>query len=126
MSHISPTDDERICAWFENQSEETLRDLQDRFDAQTPRQAWEAFLADCLPPAPQSSSDSLAAPAAAVQEVRSDSSDAEFGLSALDLQVLDVLENDFDAFFEYLTTPHPSAIAEVAQVCDLYPGVRLV
>lgn len=124
---LTPTEDQRICAWFESQSEETLRDLQDRFDAQTPRQAWEAFFADCSSPAPQNPGACLSAPAAAVQEVRSDSSDAEFGLSALDLQVLDVLENDFDAFFEYLTTPDPSAIAEVAQVCgDLYPGVRLV
>jgi hypothetical protein len=68
MTH-NPTDCQRIEAWYESQSEETLRDLQDRFDAQTPRQAWEAFFKDCPPPAPQSPGESLAAPASAVQEV---------------------------------------------------------
>ena len=66
---ITPPTDQAICAWYEFQSEETLRDLQDRFDAQTPRQAWEAFFKDCPPPAPQSPGESLAAPASAVQEV---------------------------------------------------------
>lgn len=46
MSHISPTEDERICAWFECQSEDTLRDLHDRFDAVSPRECWNAFFND--------------------------------------------------------------------------------
>lgn len=66
---LTPTEDQRICAWFERQSEETLRDLQDRFDAVSPRQCWNAFFADCPPPAPQNPGACLSAPAAAVQEV---------------------------------------------------------
>ena len=125
MSHISLTEDQRICDWYDSQTEETLRDLQDRFDAQTPRQAFHAFFPDFAPSADQCPGDGLDAPAEAQQGAHPASSDAEFGLSVLDLQVLDVLENDFDAFFEYLTTPHPAA--EVAQaVGDLYPGARLV
>ena len=69
MSHISPTEDERICAWFECQSEETLRDLEERFDAVSPRECWHAFFNDCSPPAHQGHSKSLAAPAAAGQGV---------------------------------------------------------
>lgn len=68
MSYLTPLDQE-INAWYESQSEETLRDLQDRFDAQTPRQAWKAFFNDCAFPAQQSSGDSLAAPAEAGQGV---------------------------------------------------------
>ena len=66
MSHISLAD-QRICAWYESQTEETLRDLQDRFDAQTPRQAWTAFFNDFTPSADQGSGDSLAVPAVAQQ-----------------------------------------------------------
>ena len=32
------------------------------------------------------------------------------GLTALDFQALDALENDFEGFFDYLTTPHSAAI----------------
>lgn len=69
MSHI-PTEDQRICAWFECQSEDTLRDLFERFDAVSPRQCWHAFLNDCSLPAPEGSGDSLAAPVEAVQGVQ--------------------------------------------------------
>lgn len=62
-------EDQRIIAWFESQSEETLRDLFDRFDASSPRQCWTAFLADCTPPAQECPGDSLAAPAEAGQVV---------------------------------------------------------
>lgn len=68
MSHITPLDQE-INAWYESQSEETLRHLQDRFDAQTPRECWHAFFNDCAFPAQQSPGDSLAAPAEAGQGV---------------------------------------------------------
>ena len=62
-------EDQRILAWFEAQSEETLRDLSDRFDAGSPREFWTAFLADCTPPAQECPGDSLAAPAEAGQVV---------------------------------------------------------
>jgi hypothetical protein len=73
MSHISPTEDERICAWFECQTEETLRDLHERFDAVSPRECWTAFFNDCSSPAPESLGVSLAVPVEAVQEVPSPS-----------------------------------------------------
>lgn len=69
MSPISPTDDERICAWHDCQTEEFLRDLFDRFGASSPRQCWNAFFTDCSLPAPQSLCDSSAVPVGAVQEV---------------------------------------------------------
>lgn len=62
-------EDQSILDWFESQSEETLRDLSDRFDAGSPREFWTAFLADCTPPAQQCPGDSLAAPAEAGQVV---------------------------------------------------------
>ena len=58
FSDTCPTDDE-ICAWYESQSEETLRDFQDRFDAQTPRQAWNTFFRPT--PATNTNGESLAA-----------------------------------------------------------------
>jgi hypothetical protein len=73
MSHISPTEDERICAWFECQTEETLRDLHERFDAVSPRECWTAFFNDCSSPAPESPGASLAVSVEAVQEVPSPS-----------------------------------------------------
>lgn len=85
MSH-TPTDDERICAWFESQTEEFLRDLFDRFGAVSPRQCWNAFFNDCSSPAPQSSGDSLAAPVEAVQGVCSASSDDFLLFRSRDLQ----------------------------------------
>ena len=66
---IPPTEDQRICAWFECQTEETLRDLHERFDAVSPRECWTAFFNDCPSPAPQSLGVSLAVPVEAVQEV---------------------------------------------------------
>lgn len=66
---IPPTDDQRICAWFECQTEETLRDLHERFDAVSPRECWTAFFNDCSSPAPESLGVSLAVPVEAVQEV---------------------------------------------------------
>lgn len=68
LNPITP-EDQRILAWFEAQSEETLRDLSDRFDAGSPREFWTAFLADCTPPAQECPGDSLAAPAEAGQVV---------------------------------------------------------
>ena len=62
-------EDQSILDWFESQSEETLRDLSDRFDAGSPREFWTAFLADCTPPAQDCPGDSLAAPAEAGQVV---------------------------------------------------------
>ena len=62
-------EDQFILDWFESQSEETLRDLSDRFDAGSPREFWTAFLADCTPPAQECPGDSLAAPAEAGQGV---------------------------------------------------------
>ena len=62
-------EDQSILDWFESQSEETLRDLSDRFDAGSPREFWTAFLADCTPPAQECPGDSLAAPAEAGQVV---------------------------------------------------------
>lgn len=71
---IPPTEDQRICAWFECQTEETLRDLHERFDAVSPRECWTAFFNDCPSPAPESLGDSLAAPVEVVQGVLSYSS----------------------------------------------------
>lgn len=63
MSHATPLDlDQAINAWYESLSEEILRDLQDRFDVQTPRQAWEAFCAACLSSATKTPAASSAAP----------------------------------------------------------------
>ncbi len=62
-------EDLAISAWYESLTEETLRDLQDRHGADTPRQAWEAFTADCLPPATNATGESLAAPAPGGQGV---------------------------------------------------------
>lgn len=59
--------DQCIVDWYESQSEETLCDLRDRFDADTPRKAWIAFFADCPTPATKQPCESLAAPAAAGQ-----------------------------------------------------------
>lgn len=66
---ITATIDQAISAWYESLTEETLRDLQDRHGADTPRQAWEAFKADCLPPATNATGESLAAPAPGGQGV---------------------------------------------------------
>lgn len=68
MTRITPLDQE-ILAWYESQTEELLRDLYDRFGAQTPRQAWMSSFNDCAFPAQQSPGDSLAAPAEAGQGV---------------------------------------------------------
>lgn len=68
LNPITP-EDQRIIAWFEAQSEETLRDLSERFDAGSPREFWTAFLTDCTPPAQECPGDSLAAPAEAGQVV---------------------------------------------------------
>lgn len=69
---LTPLDQE-IIVWYESQSEETLRYLKDRFDADTPRKAWKAFFNDCAfacpPPAPQGLGDSLVAPAVVRQGV---------------------------------------------------------
>lgn len=62
-------EDQIILDWFESQSEETLRDLSDRFDAGSPREFWTAFLADCTPPAQECPGASLAAPVEAGQGV---------------------------------------------------------
>lgn len=57
------TEDDRICAWYEAQSEETLSYLFERFGASTPRQCWLSFHRDCSLPSVDSAA-SLPAPAA--------------------------------------------------------------
>lgn len=68
MTH-NPTDCQRLEAWYESQTEETLRGLFDRFGAVSPRECWHAFFNDCPPPAHEGRCDCLAAPAEAVQGV---------------------------------------------------------
>lgn len=41
--------DGEVVAWFDSQSEEFLRDMSERFDANTPREVWNAFF--CSSPA---------------------------------------------------------------------------
>lgn len=57
-------EDQKICAWYESQTEQTLCDLQDHFGAESPREAFNAFF---TPSAEQSPGDSLAVPAEALQ-----------------------------------------------------------
>lgn len=64
MPH-NPTDCQRLEAWYESQTEETLCDLFDRFGAVSPRECWHAFFNDCPPPAHEGLGDCLAAPAEA-------------------------------------------------------------
>ena len=68
INPITPAE-QAILSWHEAQSEDTLRDLFDRFDAVSPNEAWAAFSNDCTPPAQECPSDSLAAPAEAGQGV---------------------------------------------------------
>ena len=68
INPIMPAE-QAILSWHDAQSEDTLRDLFDRFDALSPNEAWAAFFADCTPPAQECPSDSLAAPAEAGQGV---------------------------------------------------------
>lgn len=58
LNPITP-EDQRILDWFEAQSEDTLRDLFERFDAVSPNEAWTAFLNDCTPPAKECPGDTL-------------------------------------------------------------------
>lgn len=64
----TPPEDQRICDWFESQSEEFINDLMEKhgYDL-TPRKAWEAFFGS--PAAQESQSESVPAPAEAVQQV---------------------------------------------------------
>lgn len=68
INPITPAE-QAILSWHEAQSEDTLRDLFDRFDAVSPNEAWAAFSNDCTPPAQECPGDSLAAPAEAGQVV---------------------------------------------------------
>lgn len=67
LPHPGEPSDQAINAWYESQSEDLLRDLFERFDADTPRKAWLAFFSDCSPPATQTAPASLPASAAAGQ-----------------------------------------------------------
>lgn len=64
----TPPEDQRICDWFESQSEEFINDLMEKhgYDL-TPRKAWDAFSGS--PAAQESQSESVPAPAEAVQQV---------------------------------------------------------
>lgn len=64
----TPPEDQRICDWFESQTEEFINDLMEKhgYDL-TPRKAWLAFLGSSA--AQESQSESVPAPAEAVQQV---------------------------------------------------------
>ena len=103
MSHTSTslteaqrTEDQRICAWYESQSEEVLADLFELYGASTPRECWDAWCAvvdACPSPANPAAPASLPAPAVAEQGEGIRVQNREAWMAIADFLILDGLRS---------------------------------